>query len=34
MHAYQEQIGEEFNQRAGTGSLEWQDSVWELAEPL
>ena len=34
MHAYQNQIGEEFNERAGTGSLEWKDTVWQIAEQL
>ena len=32
MHAYQDQVGEEFNRKAGTDGLEWQDAVWELAE--
>ena len=34
MHAYQEQVGEEFIRRAGTGDLDWQTGVWELAESL
>ncbi len=34
MHAYQEQVGEEFNRRAATGELDWQTGVWELAESL
>ena len=31
MHHYQDQVGEEFNRRAGTEGLDWQDAVWELA---
>jgi quinol monooxygenase YgiN len=31
MHRYQDQLGEEFNRRAGTEGLEWKDAVWELA---
>jgi hypothetical protein len=34
MHAYQERYGEEFNSRAGTEGLEWQDTVWVLAGSL
>jgi len=34
MHAYQDQVGEEFNRRAATGELDWQTGVWELAESL
>ena len=34
MHSYQEQIGEEFNRRAGTEDAEWKDDVWELADSL
>jgi heme-degrading monooxygenase HmoA len=34
MHKYQDQAGEEFNRRAGTEGMEWQDQVWELAESL
>ena len=34
MHKYQDQGGEEFNKRAGTDGMEWQDQVWELAESL
>ena len=34
MHAYQEQVGEEFNRRAATGELDWQTGAWELAESL
>ena len=34
MHRYQEQLGEEFNRRAGTEGLEWQDRTWELAESV
>jgi hypothetical protein len=34
MHRYQEQGGEEFNRRAGTDGMEWQDQVWELAESM
>jgi heme-degrading monooxygenase HmoA len=32
MHRYQDGAGEEFNRRAGTAGLEWQDQVWELAD--
>ena len=31
MHKYQDQVGEEFNKRAGTEGLEWKDAVWEVA---
>ncbi len=34
MHKYQDQVGEEFNRRAGTEGLDWQMGVWELAESL
>jgi hypothetical protein len=34
MHRYQEQVGEEFNRRAGTEGLGWQDQVWTLADSL
>ena len=34
MHAYQDKVGEEFNRRAGTEGLEWQDAVWELSSSL
>jgi quinol monooxygenase YgiN len=32
MHKYQDQIGDEFNSRAGTEGLEWETGVWEMAE--
>ena len=31
MHKYQDQLGEEFNRRAGTEGLEWKDAVWQAA---
>ncbi len=34
MHSYQEQVGEEFNNRAGTADAEWDDAVWELADSI
>ena len=34
MHRYQDQVGEEFNRRAGTEGLDWQDNVWELTGSL
>jgi heme-degrading monooxygenase HmoA len=34
MHRYQDGSGEEFNRRAGTEGMEWQDQVWELADAL
>jgi hypothetical protein len=32
MHNYQEQLGDEFNRRAGTEGLDWQTGVWEIAQ--
>ena len=32
MHAFQDQVGDEFNRIAGTEGLEWQTGVWELAD--
>jgi hypothetical protein len=34
MHTYQDKVGDEFNQRAGTEGMEWETGVWELAETL
>ena|SRR5688572_21063708 len=30
MHRYQDQLGDEFNRRAGTEGLDWQTNIWEL----
>ncbi len=34
MHRYQDQVGEEFNRRAGTEGLDWQTGTWELSESI
>ena len=31
-HKYADEVGEEFNKRAGTEGVEWQDSSWVLAD--
>ena len=31
-HVYAEQVGEEFNDRAGTAGLDWQDTIWVLSD--
>ena len=34
MHRYQDQVGDEFNRRAGTEGMNWQSGVWEQAGSL
>ena len=34
MHKYQDQLGDEFNSRAGTEGLDWQTNIWELADSM
>jgi hypothetical protein len=34
MHSYQDKVGDDFNQRAGTAGLDWQTGVWEFAESM
>ena len=31
-HHYADDVGEEFQDRAGTASLEWQDTIWVLSD--
>jgi len=32
MHAFQEKVGDEFNRLAGTEGMEWDVSLWDLAD--
>jgi hypothetical protein len=34
MHSFTDQLGEEFNRRAGTEGMQWQTGVWQLAEQM
>jgi hypothetical protein len=34
MHTFQDQYGDEFNKRAGTEGLDWNVTVWNLAESM
>ena len=31
-HGFADRVGEEYNDRAGTGALNWQDNVWVLSD--
>jgi len=32
MHAFQDKVGDEFNRLAGTEGMEWNVSLWDLAD--
>lgn len=31
-HEFADKVGEEFNDRAGTAGLDWQDAIWVLSD--
>jgi quinol monooxygenase YgiN len=32
MHAYQDKVGDDFNERARTAGMDWQTGVWQLTD--
>jgi quinol monooxygenase YgiN len=34
MNAYQEKVGDDFNEQAGTAGMHWETGLWEFAESM